>query len=92
MNNDELNEDCFCFFLTLINWLNYSLCSVYWIDNNAYVFLCDWCLQSWLRVSQQFHTVNQVVVGAILESIFSILWSCSWDAIVLQAFISSFWI
>ncbi|XP_062155844.1 lipid phosphate phosphatase epsilon 2, chloroplastic [Alnus glutinosa] len=47
---------------------------------------------SWLRVSQQFHTVNQVVVGAILGSIFSILWSWSWDAVVLQAFISSFWV
>jgi dolichyldiphosphatase len=56
------------------------------------MLLCDWCLQTWLRVSQQFHTVNQVVVGAILEFIFSILWSCSWDVVVLQAFISSFWI
>lgn len=47
---------------------------------------------SWLRVSQQFHTVNQVVVGAILGSIFAILWSWSWDTVVLKAFISSSWV
>ncbi|KAH7865076.1 hypothetical protein Vadar_001926 [Vaccinium darrowii] len=49
---------------------------------------------SWLRVSQQLHTVSQVVVGAApaLGSAFSILWFWSWDAIVLGAFISSFWV
>ncbi|KAA8531906.1 hypothetical protein F0562_006377 [Nyssa sinensis] len=47
---------------------------------------------SWLRVSQQLHTIGQVVVGSILGSMFSILWFWSWDAIVLQAFISHLWV
>ncbi|KAK4599860.1 hypothetical protein RGQ29_009777 [Quercus rubra] len=47
---------------------------------------------SWLRVSQLFHTVSQVVVGAVLGTIFSILWYLSWDVIVLKAFIFSFWV
>uniref|UniRef100_A0A5B7CA29 Phosphatidic acid phosphatase type 2/haloperoxidase domain-containing protein n=1 Tax=Davidia involucrata TaxID=16924 RepID=A0A5B7CA29_DAVIN len=47
---------------------------------------------SWLRVSQQLHTISQVVVGALLGSIFSIFWLWSWDAIVLQAFISHLWV
>ena len=56
------------------------------------MFIFHWCLQSWLRVSQLFHTVSQVVVGAVLGTIFSILWYLSWDAIVLKAFMSSFWV
>ncbi|KAG2720114.1 hypothetical protein I3843_02G014200 [Carya illinoinensis] len=47
---------------------------------------------TWLRVSQQFHTVSQVVVGAVLGSVFSILWLWSWDAFVLKAFDSSLWV
>uniref|UniRef100_A0A2N9EPP0 Phosphatidic acid phosphatase type 2/haloperoxidase domain-containing protein n=1 Tax=Fagus sylvatica TaxID=28930 RepID=A0A2N9EPP0_FAGSY len=47
---------------------------------------------SWLRVSQLYHTLSQVVVGAVLGSIFSILWYLSWDAVVLKAFNSSFWV
>ncbi|XP_041000020.1 lipid phosphate phosphatase epsilon 1, chloroplastic [Juglans microcarpa x Juglans regia] len=47
---------------------------------------------TWLRVSQQFHTVSQVVVGAVLGSIFCILWLWFWDAFVLQAFDSSLWV
>ncbi|KAG6729710.1 hypothetical protein I3842_01G044000 [Carya illinoinensis] len=47
---------------------------------------------SWLRVSQRFHTVSQVVVGAALGSIFCILWSWSWNAYVLKAFISILWV
>ncbi|XP_073276077.1 lipid phosphate phosphatase epsilon 2, chloroplastic-like [Primulina huaijiensis] len=41
---------------------------------------------SWLRVSQQVHTVSQVVVGAVLGSIFSLLWLWSWNAFVLHLF------
>ncbi|XVF62068.1 hypothetical protein PTKIN_Ptkin08bG0187300 [Pterospermum kingtungense] len=44
---------------------------------------------SWLRVSQQLHTTNQILVGAVTGSIFSILWYMSWDAVVLEAFNSS---
>ncbi|PHT91259.1 hypothetical protein T459_06372 [Capsicum annuum] len=31
-------------------------------------------LQSWLRVSQRLHTLNQVIVGAVLGFCFSIFW------------------
>jgi hypothetical protein len=41
---------------------------------------------------QQFHTVNQVVVGAIFGSIFAIFCSWSWDAVELKTFISSLWV
>ncbi|KAE8664248.1 Lipid phosphate phosphatase epsilon 2 [Hibiscus syriacus] len=44
---------------------------------------------SWLRVSQKLHTINQIIVGAVVGSIFSILWYISWDAVVLEAFNSS---
>ncbi|XP_059640300.1 lipid phosphate phosphatase epsilon 1, chloroplastic-like [Cornus florida] len=47
---------------------------------------------SWLRVSQKLHTMNQIVVGATLGSIFSILWFWLWDEIVLKAFISHLWV
>lgn len=49
-------------------------------------------LQTWLRVSQRFHTISQVVVGAVVGSLFSNLWFWLWDAIVLKAFISYLWI
>ncbi|KAE8673185.1 Lipid phosphate phosphatase epsilon 2 [Hibiscus syriacus] len=41
---------------------------------------------SWFRVSQQLHTINQIIVGAVVGSIFSILWYISCDAVVLEAF------
>lgn len=47
---------------------------------------------SWLRVSQQLHTISQVAVGGVLGSIFSILWFWLWNAIVLKAFISYLWV
>ncbi|KAL3527131.1 hypothetical protein ACH5RR_011787 [Cinchona calisaya] len=47
---------------------------------------------SWLRVSQQLHTFSQVVVGALLGTIFSILWFWSWDSIVVKAFLSYMWV
>lgn len=49
-------------------------------------------LQSWLRVSQQFHTISQVVVGALVGSVFAILWFWSWEAFVLRAFNSLLWV
>ncbi|PHT56611.1 Lipid phosphate phosphatase epsilon 1, chloroplastic [Capsicum baccatum] len=39
---------------------------------------------SWLRVLQQLHTLNQVIVGAVLGFCFSIFWFWLWDAIVLN--------
>ncbi|CAM8984790.1 unnamed protein product [Rhodiola kirilowii] len=47
---------------------------------------------SWLRVSQQFHTVSQVLVGAILGSAFSVLWFWAWGAVVHEAYISHLWV
>ncbi|MCD9559236.1 hypothetical protein HAX54_017093 [Datura stramonium] len=47
---------------------------------------------SWLRVSQRFHTLNQVAVGAILGFCFSIFWFWLWDAVVMKAFITHFWV
>ncbi|KAM7524136.1 hypothetical protein LguiA_014038 [Lonicera macranthoides] len=47
---------------------------------------------SWLRVSQQFHTISQVVVGAVVGSIFAILWFWWWNAIVFDAFFSYLWV
>lgn len=52
----------------------------------------DFDLQSWLRVSQQLHTISQVVVGAAVGSTFSILWFLLWNAFVLEAFNSSPWV
>ncbi|XP_028774614.1 lipid phosphate phosphatase epsilon 1, chloroplastic [Neltuma alba] len=47
---------------------------------------------SYLRVSQQLHTASQVVVGAIIGSIDSVLWYWLWNAFVLDAFASSLWV
>ncbi|KAM3252337.1 lipid phosphate phosphatase epsilon 2, chloroplastic [Capsicum annuum] len=47
---------------------------------------------SWLRVSQRLHTLNQVIVGAVLGFCFFIFWFCLWDSIVLKVFIEHFWI
>ncbi|KAL2348552.1 hypothetical protein Fmac_002552 [Flemingia macrophylla] len=47
---------------------------------------------SYLRVSQQLHTVSQVVVGAIIGSIFSILWYWLWNSFMVDAFVSSLWV
>ncbi|KAL8123772.1 lipid phosphate phosphatase epsilon 2, chloroplastic [Apium graveolens] len=47
---------------------------------------------AWLRVSQGFHTISQVIVGAVAGSLFSGLWFWLWDAVVLDAFTSNFWI
>ncbi|KAF7828887.1 Lipid phosphate phosphatase epsilon 2, chloroplastic [Senna tora] len=47
---------------------------------------------SYLRVSQQLHTVSQVVVGAVIGSIDSILWYWLWNAFMLDAFMSSIWL
>ncbi|XP_049383874.1 lipid phosphate phosphatase epsilon 1, chloroplastic-like [Solanum stenotomum] len=45
---------------------------------------------SWLRVSQRFHTLNQVAVGAVLGFCFSIFWFWLWDALLIKAFIAHF--
>nr|XP_017218491.1 PREDICTED: lipid phosphate phosphatase epsilon 2, chloroplastic-like [Daucus carota subsp. sativus] len=47
---------------------------------------------SWLRISQQDHTVSQVMVGALVGSTFSIYWFWLWEAIVVKAYFSYLWI
>ncbi|WCJ24965.1 Phosphatidic acid phosphatase (PAP2) family protein [Euphorbia peplus] len=47
---------------------------------------------SWLRVSQKYHTMSQVAVGAAVGSVFSYLWYWSWHSIVLDAYNSSLWV
>ncbi|KAJ9703511.1 hypothetical protein PVL29_005029 [Vitis rotundifolia] len=47
---------------------------------------------SWLRVSQQFHTISQVLVGSAVGFIFCILWFWSWKAFVLDAYTSDLWV
>ncbi|KAL8200433.1 hypothetical protein R6Q57_011772 [Mikania cordata] len=44
---------------------------------------------SWLRVSQRNHTTIQVVVGAIVGSVFGVLWFWAWETIVHKAYYSS---
>lgn len=55
-------------------------------------------MQIWLRVSQKrknsltliLHTTSQVVVGAIVGSVYSTLLYITWNSLVLEAFASSF--
>ncbi|KAG7565224.1 Phosphatidic acid phosphatase type 2/haloperoxidase [Arabidopsis suecica] len=42
-----------------------------------------------LRVSQKLHTSSQVVVGAIVGSVFCILWYTMWNSLLREAFESS---
>ncbi|MBA0562455.1 hypothetical protein Golob_007498 [Gossypium lobatum] len=69
-----------------------------WLGNNALsvgisvLALAFGSYLSWLRVSQKLHTMNQILVGAVVGSIFSVLWYLSWDAVVLEAFNSSLWV
>ncbi|KAJ4967190.1 hypothetical protein NE237_019039 [Protea cynaroides] len=56
--------------LSLVEWLGVNELSVI---IGTLVLACGSYL-SWIRVSQQYHTINQVLVGAVLGSICSILW------------------
>ncbi|KAJ6805370.1 lipid phosphate phosphatase epsilon 2, chloroplastic-like isoform X1 [Iris pallida] len=47
---------------------------------------------SWLRVSQQFHTISQVVVGAALGSACAATWFWMWHPFVQEAFMASVWV
>ncbi|XP_077244315.1 phosphatidic acid phosphatase (PAP2) family protein [Tasmannia lanceolata] len=71
--------------LSLVEWLGMTPLTV---TVGAIALICGSYL-SWLRVSQLLHTVSQVVVGAVLGSIFSIMWFWLWHAFVWKAFISS---
>ncbi|XP_009136574.2 lipid phosphate phosphatase epsilon 1, chloroplastic [Brassica rapa] len=71
--------------LSVMEWLGTSKVSM---------FLCCLILASCsyfirLRVSQRLHTSSQVVVGAIVGSVFCILWYTTWNSLLLEAFESS---
>eukprot|EP00268_Persea_americana_P003927 TRINITY_DN11212_c0_g3_i1.p1 TRINITY_DN11212_c0_g3~~TRINITY_DN11212_c0_g3_i1.p1 ORF type:complete len:292 (-),score=44.16 TRINITY_DN11212_c0_g3_i1:74-949(-) len=74
--------------VSLVEWLGIN---AFTLSAGACLFICG-SYFSWLRVSQQLHTINQVVIGAILGSIFSIVWFWSWDAFVSAAFTSYLWV
>ncbi|XAR73845.1 Phosphatidate phosphatase [Bertholletia excelsa] len=74
--------------ISMVEWLGANGLTVTF---SALALMCGSYL-SWLRVSQQLHTISQVVVGASIGTIFSILWFWSWDAFVLQAFVSHLWV
>ncbi|XP_054825158.1 lipid phosphate phosphatase epsilon 1, chloroplastic [Prosopis cineraria] len=74
--------------LSSVEWLGLSVSSI--IISGLALALGSYF--SYLRVSQQLHTASQVVVGAIVGSIDSILWYWLWNAFVLDAFVSSQWV
>ncbi|XP_047314846.1 lipid phosphate phosphatase epsilon 2, chloroplastic-like [Impatiens glandulifera] len=47
---------------------------------------------SWLRIYQQFHTISQVAVGAMIGTVFAVLWFWLWDAVMLNAFEDHLWV
>ena len=49
-------------------------------------------MQSWLRVAQRLHTLNQILVGATVGSAFGALWFALWHLLVREAFDSSLWV
>lgn len=44
---------------------------------------------SWLRSFLHYHTTSQVIVGAAVGTIFSVLWLWTWEAFVHKAYMSS---
>jgi hypothetical protein len=57
----------------------------FWLQSNSGLIH----VQSWLRVSQRLHTLNQVTVGAVVGSAFGALWFVLWHSLVQEAFASS---
>ncbi|KAJ8443667.1 hypothetical protein Cgig2_019649 [Carnegiea gigantea] len=74
--------------LSMVEWLGVNEVTLIF----AALSLAFGSYLSWLRVTQQLHTISQVVVGAVLGSCFSLLWILTWDVLVLDAFNSNFWV
>ncbi|KAJ3686821.1 hypothetical protein LUZ61_015985 [Rhynchospora tenuis] len=74
--------------LSLIQWLGFN----FWSLSLGAVILASGSYFSWLRISQQLHTTNQVLVGALLGTVISIGWFWLWHACVYDAFVSSIWV
>ncbi|KAJ0248874.1 Lipid phosphate phosphatase epsilon 1 [Hirschfeldia incana] len=71
--------------LSVMEWLGTSKVSVFL--SCLILASCSYFIR--LRVSQKLHTSNQVVVGAIVGSVFCILWYTTWNSLLLEAFESS---
>ncbi|KAJ3692506.1 hypothetical protein LUZ60_012856 [Juncus effusus] len=71
---------------------------IHWLGVNIFTLMLGAAILalgsyfSWLRVSQQLHTTNQVLVGAVLGSAMAIIWFWLWHTFVFNAFISSIWV
>ncbi|KAK7360045.1 hypothetical protein VNO77_02017 [Canavalia gladiata] len=74
--------------LSSVEWLGINEISI----SSSVQLLAFASYFSYLRVSQKLHRVSQVVVGAIMGSICSILWYWLWSAFMLHAFASSLWV
>ncbi|KAI3502872.1 hypothetical protein L1887_31244 [Cichorium endivia] len=73
---------------SLIKWQGFSaltgVLSVFILALGSYF--------SWLRILLRYHTTSQVVVGAIVGSIFSMLWFWAWERIIFEAYNSNLWV
>ncbi|XP_020218399.1 lipid phosphate phosphatase epsilon 1, chloroplastic [Cajanus cajan] len=74
------------------------LSSIEWLGLNGFTIAISGLVLtfgsffSYLRVSQQLHTVSQVGVGAVIGSIFCFLWYWLWKGLMLDAFVSYLWV
>ncbi|KAI5684165.1 hypothetical protein M9H77_05393 [Catharanthus roseus] len=74
--------------LSVVQWLGWNGSTA--VLSGLFIALGSYF--SWLRVSQKLHTISQVVVGALVGTIFSIIWFWSWDSFVVKAFTSYLWV
>ncbi|KAJ4809818.1 hypothetical protein LUZ62_022384 [Rhynchospora pubera] len=68
--------------LSLLQWLGTSFSTVIM---NMLILLFGSYL-AWLRISQKLHTVEQVIVGAILGSVFGFSWFFLWHCFLFSAY------
>ncbi|KAG2263724.1 hypothetical protein Bca4012_079598 [Brassica carinata] len=71
--------------LFLMEWLGTSKVSLFL----SFLIIASGLYFIRLRVSQKLHTSSQVVVGAIVGSVFCIFWYTMWNSLLLEAFESS---
>ncbi|KAJ6823276.1 lipid phosphate phosphatase epsilon 2, chloroplastic-like isoform X1 [Iris pallida] len=74
--------------MSLSNWLGMNIFTT--TVGTLSLVCCSYL--SCLRVSQQFHTIDQVVVGAALGSACGATWFWMWHSFVLPSFIASIWV
>ncbi|KAJ4872634.1 hypothetical protein Rs2_45695 [Raphanus sativus] len=71
--------------LSVMEWLGITKVSMFL--SCLILASCSYFIR--LRVSQKLHTSSQVVVGAIVGSVFCIFWYTTWNSLLLEAFESS---